>query len=629
MFFSKYDFEIIVVGGGHSGIEASNILCKMKCKTLLITFNKLNIGELSCNPSIGGLGKSHLVKEIDALGGLMGKITDLSGINFKTLNTSKGYAVRSTRVQVDKIIYKNNIIKYLLNHKNYLTIIEDEVISLIIKNNTVYGVICNKYNNIYSKVVLLCTGTFLDSRIFIGNKKYYGGRLYDFCSKKLALFLKKFLKFGYFKTGTPPRLDNSFINLKNLKKQISDKKLISNFSFFSSLRNINKLKQKNCYLTYTNKLTHKIIKNNLHLSPLFNGNLISKGPRYCLSLEDKVNRFSDKSRHHIFLEPEQIYNNIIYPNGLSISFPFKIQSKIIKSINGINNCKILIPGYTIEYMYFDPIFLNKNLESKIINNLFLAGQINGTTGYEEAASQGLIAGINSYLKIKNKKQFILNRLNSYIGILIDDLCTKGVTEPYRIFNSRSEFNLFLREDNADYRLTSLAYKLKLINFKKWFFFKNKISEIKNIYNYLNKKFFIFNKLPLNIKKYFKKKNNIKIKSLICNSSIKFNKIKNFIFKDNKKFLNSKFLKEVKILFLYKGYLKKQKLEINKYKFYENINLPKNINYNKILGLSNEVIQILNFHKPNFLGQILRISGITPISLMIIYIYLKKNKLLII
>ncbi len=625
MLFSK--FKVIIIGGGHAGIEASYILSKMKCKTLMITFNKNKIGELSCNPSIGGLGKSNLVKEIDALGGLMGKIVDLSGINYKILNTSKGYAVRATRVQVDKEIYKNSIISYLCKYKKYLTILEDEVNYLIIKKNIVYGVNTKNYGNIYCKIVLLCVGTFLDSKIFIGKRVFRGGRINDFSSINLANFLKSIkLKFGYLKTGTPPRLDKNTINFKNFVKQISNYNIISKFSFFNTLRKKKYLIQKKCYLTYTNDLTNNIVKKNLHLSPLFNGLIISKGPRYCPSLEDKVNNFF-RDRHNIFLEPENINSNIIYPNGISMSLPIKIQYEVINSIEGMHNTKILIPGYSVEYMYLDPIFLNKNLESKLINNLFIAGQINGTTGYEEAASQGLMAGINIYLKINDKSPLILNRLNSYIGVLIDDICTKGIKEPYRIFNSRSEFSLFLREDNADYRLISFSKKLKLISKKKCFFLENKIKEIKLIYNYLKKKNFYLDNIPNFIKKYFKNKHVITSKSLICNPSIRFSKIKNFLFKNNKYFLKSKFLKEIKILFIYKGYLKRQKLEINKYKFYENIILPHNINYKNIIGLSNEVIDILNYYKPNFLGQLLRMSGITPISLFIVFNYLKKNKLL--
>ncbi len=629
MFSLKYDFEVIIIGGGHAGVEASYILSKKKCKVLLITFNKKKISELSCNPSIGGLGKSILVKEIDILGGLMGKVVDLSGINFRTLNKSKGYSVRATRVQIDKKIYKYNVINYLKKQSKYLSIFEDEVESLIIKNKTIYGVNCKKVGSIYSKYVILCPGTFLDSKIFIGNKVYNGGRLNDFNSKKLSIFLKKYFKFGYLKTGTPPRLLKKSIDFKYFEKQVSDLNLVSKFSFFSYLRNKNSLLQRNCYLCRTNINTHNIINKYLHKSPLFKGIINSKGPRYCPSLEDKVIRFKDKKSHNVFLEPENISKKLIYPNGLSMCFDLNIQNKIINSIEGLYKAKIVYPAYAVKYMYLDPIFLNKNLESKIIKNLFIAGQINGTTGYEEAASQGLISGIFCYLKIKNKNInfFNLNRLNSYIGILIDDICTKGIKEPYRIFNSRSEYSLFIREDNTDSRLFSISNKFKLISFKKIKFLKKKSSEIKNIFIYLKNKKINFNNLPLIVRKKFKKKKKINIKSLICNKLINFNYLKYFLFYKKKKFLYSKFLKEVKILFIYDGYIKRQKLDLLKYKVYENILLPKNIDYKKIHGLSKEVIEILNYYKPNFLGQLLRISGITPISLIIIYFYLKKNNLL--
>ncbi len=629
MFNIKYDFEVIIIGGGHAGVEASYILSKKKCNILLITFSKDKISELSCNPSIGGLGKSILVKEIDVLGGLMGKVVDLSGINYKTLNKSKGYSVRATRVQVDKDIYKFNIIKYLKNQCKYLTILEDEVVSLIIRNKIVYGVKCIKFGNIYSKYVILCTGTFLDSKIFIGNNIYEGGRLNDFNSKELSIFLKKYFKYGYLKTGTPPRLLKKSIDFNFFEKQVSDLNLVSKFSFFSSLRNISSLLQKNCYLSKTSNNTYKIINKYLIKSPLFKININSKGPRYCPSLEEKIVRFKDKKKHNIFLEPEKIDGDLIYPNGLSMCFSLNIQKKIINSIKGMYNTKIIFPAYAVKYMYLDPIFLNKNLESKIIKNLFIAGQINGTTGYEEAAAQGLLSGIFCYLKIKKKNIsfFNLNRLNSYIGVLIDDICTKGINEPYRIFNSRSEYSLFIREDNTDIRLFSISNNIKLISSKKLKFLKNKKKEIKNIFFYLKNKKINFKSLPLFIKKKFKKNKKINIKSLICNKLISFNKLKYYLFKNKNKFLYSKFLKEVKILFIYEGYLKKQKLDLLKYKIYENIFLPKNIDYNKIYGLSKEVIEILNYYKPNFLGQILRISGITPISLIIIYFYLKKNNLL--
>ncbi len=615
-------FDIIIVGGGHAGIEAAYISSKIVKKILIITYNINNIGEMSCNPAIGGIGKSQLVKEIDALGGLMGKLSDLSGIQYKILNTSKGDAVRSTRIQVDKYIYKKNVLNYLKKKKN-IYIYQDEVIDLIINNNTVYGVYTlNK--KFFSNIVILTTGTFLNSKIFIGDKCKNGGRLYDHSSKLLSNCLLNYpFNYGYFKTGTPPRICKNSILFKKLEVQYSDN--ISYFSIFGSLRKYKKLPQLKCYITYTNNLTHEIILKNINKSSLYKGLIKGIGPRYCPSIEDKVINFPNKKKHRIFLEPESLLCNLIYPNGISTSFPLSIQKKIIKSIYGLEKAKIIYPGYAVEYLYFDPIYLYKTLESKIIKNLFFAGQINGTTGYEEAASQGIIAGINASLKIKKENfKFIPNRLNSYIGILIDDLCNKGVNEPYRIFTSRSEYRLHLREDNADYRLTSLAYKLKLINKKKWFFFKNKMKLIKKNYNFLKNKFIYIKKLPKKIiNKYFinKKNKKINVKFLVSNSIISIKKLF-YIFNKNK--LDNKFLKEVEILLKYRGYIKKQKLEIKKINFYKNIFIPKNINYKLINGLSNEIIHKLEKYKPKCLDDAYNISGVTPVSILIILIYIKKN-----
>ncbi len=617
-------FDIIIVGGGHAGIEASYISSKIVKNVLLITYNKNNIGSISCNPSIGGLGKSHLVKEIDALGGLMAKLTDLSGIQYKILNLSKGKAVQSTRVQIDKKIYKYYS-NYIINNIKNITIYEDEVIDLIIDNNTVKGVITNK-KKIYSDVVILTTGTFLNSKIFIGKKIKKGGRINDHCSEKLSEFLQKYpFKFGYLKTGTPPRIYKKSINYKYLKKQKNDN--IKYISFFSNLKKYNRLPQIKCYITCTNKNTHKIIKDNLKYSPLYNGKIIGKGPRYCPSIEDKIINFPEKNKHNIFLEKEGLFSNIIYPNGISTSLPINIQNKFIKTIYGLENAKIIKPGYAVEYMFFNPIKLNLTLESKIIKNLFFAGQINGTTGYEEAAVQGLIAGINASLKIKNKPSFIPKRLNSYIGVLIDDLCNRGIDEPYRMFTSRSEYRLFLREDNADYRLTPYGYKLKLINKKKWKFFLNKINIIKKNYIYFRNKSIFFNKIPKKIiKKYFLNKylkKKISIKSLICNYFISLKKIINNFNLFNK--IKNCFLEETEILIKYEDYLNKQKEEINKLNFYKKIIIPNNINYNLIPGLSKEIKEKLIKYKLKYLCDIYKISGITPASIISILIYIKKNK----
>ncbi len=620
-------FDIIIIGGGHAGIEASYVASKMKKKTLLITYNKNKIGEMSCNPSIGGIGKSNLVKEIDAIGGLMGKIIDISGIHYKILNSSKGEAVRATRVQIDKNLYKKNIVTKLKTLK-YLTIYQDEVIKLIIKKKCVKGIITSKNNKIFSNVVILSVGTFLDSKIFIGLNYFKGGRIFDHSSDDLMCFLRKYFPdFKYFKTGTPPRIERKTINFNLLKKEKSDN--INSFSFFGNIRKKKILPKIKCYLTYTNKRTHEIIKKNFDKSPLYKRYINGKGPRYCPSIEDKVINFPNKNKHRIFLEPENIYNNTIYPNGISTSLPLNIQKKIIRSIKGMENAKIIIPGYAVEYIYFNPKNLKKTLESKIIKNLFFAGQINGTTGYEEAAAQGLVAGINASLKFSKKyKYFIFDRLNSYIGVLIDDLCDKGVNEPYRIFTSRSEYRLFLREDNADYRLTPIGYKLGLISKKKWYFFKKKMNDIKNNYFFLKKKKISIKYLPKKIKSKFKKKkkNKINLSYLIMNFNILSKKFK-YILKKYSNKININYIKESEIILKYKGYIKKQKIDLFKFDKYKNIFLPKCINWNKVSNLSKEVIEKLNKYKPQYLDQAYQISGINPSSILNIIIYLKKNKFL--
>ncbi len=617
-------FDVIIVGGGHAGIEASYILSKMKKKTLLITYNKNKIGEMSCNPAIGGIGKSNLVKEIDAIGGLMGQIIDISAIHYKILNSSKGEAVRATRVQIDKEIYKKNINNKLKKLK-YLTIYQDEVIDLIIEKYCIKGVITTK-KKIFSNTVILSTGTFLNAKMFIGLNSYIGGRMFDHSSSGIINSLSKYFKdIKYFKTGTPPRLEKKTINFSFFKEELSD--TINSFSFFHNIREKkNKLKKIKCYLTYTNKYTHKIVKKNLNKSPLYKGYIIGKGPRYCPSIEDKVINFPNKKNHRIFLELESLNSNIIYPNGISTSLPLDIQKKIIHSIKGMENTKIIIPGYAVQYAFLNPKKLKKTLESKIINNLFFAGQINGTTGYEEAAAQGLVAGINVGLKLTNKNQnYIFDRSNSYIGVLIDDLCSKGVNEPYRIFTSRSEYRLFLREDNADYRLTPIGYKLGLINKKKWSFFKKKMNYIKNNYYFIKNKKIYIKYLPKKIKnKFIKKKiNKVNLKNLVLNYDILS---KNFtkIFKKYSNKININYIKESEIILKYKGYIKKQKIDLFKFNKYKNISLSKNINWNKVSGLSKEVIEKLNKYKPKYLNQAYKISGINPSSILSIIIYLKKN-----
>ncbi|QTM69108.1 tRNA uridine-5-carboxymethylaminomethyl(34) synthesis enzyme MnmG, partial [Buchnera aphidicola (Hormaphis cornu)] len=572
----------------------------------------------------GGIGKGHLVKEIDALGGLMAHIADKSGIQFRMLNTKKGAAVRSTRAQIDRKLYQKFIFHYLQKQKN-LSILEQEVEDLIIKNNRICGVVTNIGNTFNSQAVVLTTGTFLNGQLYIGNTKTNGGRKNDSSSIKLSNRLKELpFKFGRLKTGTPPRIERNSINFNELKSQHSDNPL----PVFSFLGNSEEHpKQIPCHITHTNEKTHNIIQKNIRKSPMYSGLINATGPRYCPSLEDKIMRFPNRLSHQIFLEPEGLTSTIIYPNGISTSFPVDIQEKIIQSIKGLEQSRIVTPGYAVEYDFFDPRNLKLTLENKFIEGLFFAGQINGTTGYEEAAGQGLLAGLNAALSVTEKPNWYPRRDQAYLGVLIDDLCTKGTKEPYRMFTSRAEYRLILRENNADLRLTETGKKLGLIDESRWSRYNQKIEKI-------NKEFSRLNHCKVNLKS-----SDVNILKNQCQISINdeityFNLLKKTgityktlqLLKDfNPKKIDIEATEHVELEIKYEGYINRQKLEIQRQINNENSSLPLNFNYTNIKGLSNEAIDKLNKHQPMTIGQASRIEGITPAAISILIFNLKNQR----